>query len=113
VPISEEISDVILAQIHLMKENSTANNNPNNYLFCRLTGRRKGRPISQGVYIENLNNVSVKAKILECNGKVYWFRNHAFRHRYGVNLINNGMSACSKINGSCKPRNDTSICANS
>jgi len=29
--------------------------------------------------------------VFDKNGKLFYFNNHAFRHRYGVNLINNGM----------------------
>src|SRR5699024_12255770 len=39
-----------------------------------------------------LNDFAKQANIRDVNGEIYRFKNHAFRHRYGVNLINNGMN---------------------
>lgn len=92
IPIDDEIAKVIMAQQTLIKKISTLETNPENYLFPRLKGKRKGKPIPQSVFEVNLNKLAHKCNILDKNGEVYWFRNHAFRHRYGVNLINNGMN---------------------
>ncbi|WP_170972194.1 tyrosine-type recombinase/integrase [Bacillus yapensis] len=92
VPISQEIAEVIIAQRELIKENSTEDNNPKNYLFPRLKGQRKGLPITTAVFNKNLNDLAKKAEIKDIDRDIYHFRNHAFRHRYGVTLINNGMN---------------------
>lgn len=92
VPISEEIANVIIAQQRLVKEKSNSDNNPKNYLFVRLEGQRKGKPITTAIVNKNLNDMAKSTQILDKDGSVYHFKNHAFRHRYGVNLINNGMS---------------------
>lgn len=47
--------------------------------------------MSQKVVSNALNKLAEKIKILDSNGELYNFKNHAFRHRYGVNMINNGM----------------------
>ncbi len=91
VPISEEVAKTIIAQQKLIKPLSTDKTNPSNYLFPRLTGIRVGRPISSQIFSKNLNRLARLCDIKDENGALYHFNNHAFRHRYGVNLINNGM----------------------
>lgn len=51
-----------------------------------------GNPISQDSIKLNLNKLANRCNIKDKDGEIYWFKNHAFRHRYGVNLINNGMN---------------------
>lgn len=92
VPIDEEIAKVVISQQEIIRPVSTLETNPNNYLFPKLSGSRKGKPLYQGTILENLNKLAHKCKIVDLKGNIYWFKNHAFRHRYGVNLINNGMS---------------------
>lgn len=92
VPISDEIAAVIMAQQGLTKEQSTPENNPDNYLFVRFTGKRKDKPIDAGTFNKALNRFAKKANIRDEQGNPYHFNNHAFRHRYGVTMINNGMN---------------------
>ncbi|UOQ92180.1 tyrosine-type recombinase/integrase [Halobacillus shinanisalinarum] len=92
VPITEEIAKIVLSQQALTREISTKQTNPNDFLFPMLSGKRKGMPITSSMFISNLNKFAYRCNILDTNGEIYWFRNHAFRHRYGVNLINNGMN---------------------
>lgn len=91
VPISEEVAKTIIAQQKLTKQLSNQINNPHNYLFPTLSGVRVGKPISPRALSRNLNQLAQKCGITDQNGEIYYFRNHGFRHRYGVNLINNGM----------------------
>ncbi|MHC0039757.1 tyrosine-type recombinase/integrase [Pseudoneobacillus sp. C159] len=92
VPISEEIAKVILAQQELTRRKSSQDNNPLNYLFPTYTGTRKGEPISRGNVVNNLNKIALENNIVDENGDIYRCKPHAFRHRFGVNLINNGMN---------------------
>ncbi|MDF0727711.1 site-specific integrase [Cytobacillus sp. S13-E01] len=92
VPISEEIANVVLAQQELTKKRSTLDTNPKKYLFPILKGTRMGNPISQDSIKLNLNKLANRCNIKDKDGEIYWFKNHAFGHRYGVNLINNGMN---------------------
>ena len=63
-----------------------------NLLFVRLDGKRIGRP-PQGAQIrEALNRLAKKYNIVDDQGQLFHFRNHAFRHTKGVELINNGMN---------------------
>ncbi|WAH36412.1 tyrosine-type recombinase/integrase [Alicyclobacillus dauci] len=91
VPVTEEIAAVVQSQIELVRKVSTAENNPERYLFATFTGKRKGYPITSNTMRNNLNALARKCHILDENGRPYKFKNHAFRHRYGVTLLNNGM----------------------
>jgi integrase len=92
VPISDDIARVILAQQKYIKENCPPEYNKDNYLFPVYKGSRKGLPKSQCAISYILNKLARVCNIKDKNGNIYKFRNHAFRHRYGVNLINNGMN---------------------
>ncbi|OME83181.1 hypothetical protein BK120_14995 [Paenibacillus sp. FSL A5-0031] len=91
VPISEEIAHIITAHKKLVEETLTKKENVHSLLFPVFKGPRKGLPVSKKRISENLNILARKCEILNANGELYWFKNHAFRHRYGVTLINNGM----------------------
>jgi len=92
VPITDEVATVVRAVVDEVKEKSTLENNPNKLLFVRLEGKRKGRP-PMGLLIQQaLNRLAKKCNIVDDQGRVFHFGNHAFRHTKGVELINNGMN---------------------
>lgn len=92
VPISEELANIIMTQQEVCKTHSTLENNPEKYLFVTYRGPRKGKPQTSATITKVLNDFAKKAEVKDVNGNIYKFNNHAFRHRYGVTLINNGMS---------------------
>lgn len=92
VPISDEVAAVVQAAKELAEKHSTPENNPQRYLFVRLTGARKGLPYHVRSVESVLNRFARKFNIVDAEGKPFHFRNHAFRHTKGVELINNGMS---------------------
>lgn len=91
VPITNDIADVIQAQIKLT-ESLSKDLNPSNLLFPNKDGKRKMLPISAKVFNDNLNMLTHRCQIRDCSGEIFHIKNHAFRHRYGVNMINNGMN---------------------
>ncbi|MBP2644330.1 MAG: XerC [Firmicutes bacterium] len=92
VPITDEIAAIVQAVVEAVKEKSTSDNNPKKYLFVRFDGKRKGRPPA-GITVQNaLNRLANKYNIIDNQGILYHFGNHAFRHTKGVELINNGMN---------------------
>ena len=92
VPITDQVAVVVQAVIEEVKENSTSDNNPNKLLFVRFDGRRKGR-CPQGHAIQKaLNRLAKQRNIVDDQGNVFHFGNHAFRHTKGVELINYGMN---------------------
>lgn len=92
VPITDQIAVVVQVVVEEVKEKSTPDNNPNKLLFVRFDGKRKGR-CPQGRTIQRaLNRLAGQQKIVDDQGNIFHFGNHAFRHTKGVELINNGMS---------------------
>ncbi len=92
VPITDEVAAVVQVVIDEVKEKSTPENNPNKFLFVRLDGKRKGQA-PNGAYIQwALNRLVKKCNIVDEQGQLFHFNNHAFRHTKAVELINNGMN---------------------
>lgn len=92
VPISKEVAGIVKAQSQFIKNSLSREENPNCYLFSIIRGKRKGLPPLGSTVSRNLNKMAFECKIIDNNGEVFWFNNHAFRHRYGVTLVNNGMN---------------------
>lgn len=92
VPITDEVAAVVQAVVDKVREKSTPENNPNKLLFVRLDGKRKGRPPKGRLIQESLNRLAKKCNIIDDQGQLFHFGNHAFRHTKGVELINNGMN---------------------
>ncbi len=90
LPISDELAELIQDRISEMKKRYSEKNNPNHYLF--LSERKKnGLPVCQKKVQNDLNMLSTYANICDKEGNRYHFRNHAFRHTFAVNCLNNGM----------------------
>jgi integrase len=100
VPISEEIAKVILTQQELTKRKSSVDNNPLNYLFPTYSGTRKGQPISRENVVNNLNKIAIENNIVGEKGNIYRCKPHAFRHRFGVNLL--ALNIKKKHNSCCR-----------
>lgn len=92
VPITDEVAALVQAAAKQVASESTPDNNPDKLLFVRLEGRRKGRPPSAMVIRNALNRLAKQCAITDDQGGLFHFRNHAFRHTKGVELINNGMN---------------------
>ncbi|MBC7337288.1 MAG: tyrosine-type recombinase/integrase, partial [Clostridia bacterium] len=92
VPITDEVAAVVRAAKELAEKQSTPENNPERYLFPRLKGPRKGFPYHVRSVERALNSLARRCNIVDANGRVFHFRNHAFRHTKGIELINNGMN---------------------
>ncbi len=92
VPISAELAKVVMSQQEICKQSSTPENNPEGFLFVSYRGPRRGKPQTTATLSRVLKEFAEKANIRDVNGEIYRFKNHAFRHRYGVTLINNGMN---------------------
>lgn len=90
IPIDDELADVIAVLIKNSKENSNEENNPQNYIFVRYRGVRKGRPYSADWIGERLNSLAKEKKIVDEKGDIYHFRMHQFRHTYAVKMLNSG-----------------------
>ncbi|WP_249870733.1 tyrosine-type recombinase/integrase [Oceanobacillus saliphilus] len=92
VPIDENIANLIKDCIEETINKSNEDNNKDKFLFFQERGQRKGLPISPNAVSKSLNRLAKLYNITDNNGNVYHFKNHAFRHSKGVELINNGMN---------------------
>lgn len=90
IPIDDELANMVAVLIHNAKQNSNQDNNPENYIFVRYTGTRKGKPFSQNWILKILNAFEREHNITDEMGKLYHFKNHAFRHTYAIKLLNGG-----------------------
>ncbi|WP_026693898.1 tyrosine-type recombinase/integrase [Peribacillus kribbensis] len=92
VPITEEVAAVVATVIQETKSKSDETNNPEKYLFVRFSGTRMGRPPSSRDVSAALNVLAKKHNIVDNEGNLFRFGNHAFRHTKAVEMINNGMN---------------------
>ena len=92
IPITEELSLIVKEQIKATEELSKNNINPRRFLFVRTTGVRADMPPSSRAIENALNKLADSRNILDKDGNIFHFNNHAFRHTKAVELINNGMN---------------------
>ncbi|PEU13473.1 site-specific integrase [Bacillus sp. AFS019443] len=92
IPIDKDVATIVQAVIEQTKDKSTIENNPEKYLFVLIKGKRKGNPFYSGNVSRALNRLAKRYNIVDQDGSIFHFRNHAFRHTKGVELINLGMN---------------------
>ena len=90
IPIDEELANLLAVLIHNSEERSNDDNNPDKFIFVRYKGSRKGKPYSQSWIAAKINELAYKKKIVDETGNIFYFKNHAFRHTFGVKMINGG-----------------------
>lgn len=90
IPIDDELANMLAVLIDNTKKYSNKDNNPNNYIFVRYSGPRKGKPYSQKWIINTMNLFAIDYNITDELGNKYHFKNHAFRHTYAIKLLNGG-----------------------
>lgn len=90
IPIDEELADLLAVLIDKSKKLSNEDNNPDKFIFVRYTGSRKGKPYDQRWISKKIQELAHKKKIVDEMGNIFHFKNHAFRHTFGVKMINGG-----------------------
>ena len=90
VPIDDELANMLAVLIDNAKTYSNQDNNPENYIFVRYKGTRKGKPYSRGWVQKQLNLLAINYNITDELGNRYHFKNHSFRHTYAIKLLNGG-----------------------
>lgn len=90
IPIDDELANLLAVEIKRSKENSNQDNNPENLIFIRYSGSRKGKPYSQNWVSEQLNKLAHQHQIKDECGNLFHFKMHQFRHTYGVKMLNGG-----------------------
>ncbi len=90
IPIDDELANMLAVLIDNAKKYSNEDNNPENYIFVRYKGSRKGKPYSQGWIQNKLNLLAIDFNITDELGNRYHLKNHSFRHTYAIKLLNGG-----------------------
>ena len=90
IPIDDQLADMLAVLIDNAKKYSNQDNNPENYIFVRYKGSRKGKPYYQKWISRQLNLFAIDYNITDELGNRYHFKNHAFRHTYGMKMLNGG-----------------------
>ena len=90
IPIDNDLANMLAVLIHKGKQISNRYNNPEEYIFVRYIGKRKGVPYLSSHVQSNLNRFARKYSIKDENGEIFYFKNHAFRHTYAIKMLNGG-----------------------
>lgn len=91
IPIDDELASMIAVMIEDVLKKYNAKENPERFLFPSKFKKRSGLPLTSKYVSEVLNKLSEKYKIVDNSNRIFRFKNHAFRHTYGVKLINSGV----------------------
>lgn len=90
IPIDNDLANMLAVLINNSKQYSNQDNNPENYIFVRYKGSRKGKPYSQRWILEKLDLFAIDCSITDELGNRYHFKNHSFRHTYAIKMLNGG-----------------------
>lgn len=90
IPIDDELANTLAVLINNAGKYSNEDNNPENYIFVRYKGSRKGNPYIKGWIQDKLNLLALDYNIVDEFGNRYHFTNHSFRHTYAVKMLNGG-----------------------
>ena len=90
IPIDDELANMLAVLIDNAKKYSNEDNNPENYIFVRYKGSRKGKTYIQDWVQKQLNILAINYNITDELGNRYHFKNHSFRHTYAIKMLNGG-----------------------
>lgn len=90
IPIDNELANMLAVLIDNTKKCSNKDNNPDDYIFVRYKGSRKGKPYGRDWVRRALNLFAINYNITDELGDIFHFKNHAFRHTYAIKLLNGG-----------------------
>jgi len=92
VPISKELANMLIAHRNQIMELFPGDKNPNGYLFLQQKTRSLGKPFLQLSVLRAFDRFADRMNIKDEDGEPYHFTAYAFRHRYGINLVNRGLN---------------------
>jgi len=80
IPIRQEVADMLKKLSDEASEISTAENNPDRYLFNTYEGKNKGFPYSKLAFSSAVKGLIDKKGIIDGDGNLYHFKTHSLRH---------------------------------
>lgn len=90
IPIDNDLANIIAVLIQKCKESSNQDNNPDELIFVRYRGSRRGKPYPQNFIQRELIKLANSKNIVDENGNLFHFKTHQFRHTYAVKMLNGG-----------------------
>lgn len=91
IPVVGEFINIFKQYANHIKELSTPFNNPQKYLFNKFSIGDPTKTLGSRGISMSLNKLAIRKNIVDEDGKIYHFKNHAFRHTFAVKMINNNM----------------------
>lgn len=91
IPLRQEVADMVKKLADTSKERSTAENNPDHYLFNTYSGRNKGKPYSKVKFSMAVQKLIDQKGILDSDGNPYHFKAHSLRHTRAMEYTEQGI----------------------
>jgi len=91
IPIRPEVADMVKELAEKVKEQSTAENNPEHYLLNTFEGKNMGLPYSKPAFSKAVKELIDKKGIRDGDGELYHFKAHSMRHTRALEYTEQGM----------------------
>lgn len=91
IPIRPEVAQMVEGLIEEAKAKSTAENNPDKYLFNTYEGKCIGLPYSKPAFARAVNGLIARKEIRDGSGELYHFKTHSLRHTRAMEYTEQGM----------------------
>ncbi|MNI14662.1 hypothetical protein D3C73_679340 [compost metagenome] len=93
IPITKELAELLIENKAIIKEKFKDEENPNNLLFLRYSGRKGvGTPFQQLSVLRYLDRFAEDANIVDESDKRFHFTAIAFKHRFGLKMLKAGLN---------------------
>ena len=91
IPVRSEVGDMVKKLADEVRDRSTAENNPDKYLFNTFEGRCMGLPFSRAEFAVAVQALIERKGIMDGAGQLYHFRPHSLRHTRALEYTEQGM----------------------
>ena len=91
IPVRGEVGDMVKKLAGEVSTRSTAENNPDKYLFNTFEGRYMGLPFSRKAFVSEVQALIERKGILDGDGQLYHFKPHSLRHTRALEYTEQGM----------------------
>lgn len=91
IPVRDDVAEMLETLKKEAEGKSTAQNNPEKYLFNTYEGLNIGLPYSKAEFVKAVQEMIERKGILDADGKPYHFKTHALRHTRATEYAEQGM----------------------